>query len=270
MEPGGGRLQFVDPGYQSPLIDFFRRGGAAREARLLAAQGALSKTVHEQLALLVLLTGDADMEIAATANATLGALPEPALRAFVTRPDVPTEMKAFFAGRGIGDPPVADTKSTSSQSVDADDEDHDDVEDVPETGPDGTPKILSGLPVKTKVKLASKGTREQRAQLIRDPSKIVSAAVLSSPKLTDAEVESFSKMQNVSEDVLRVIGTNRTWLKNYGVVLGLVKNAKTPPAISMQLMQRLTERDMKMLAVDRNVPEALRLAARKFIVKALK
>ena len=60
---------------------------------------------------------------------------------------------------------------------------------------------------------------------------------------------------------------NRTWLKNYGVVLGLVKNPKTPPAISMQLLQRITERDMKMLAVDRNVPEALRLAARKFIVK---
>jgi hypothetical protein len=77
----------------------------------------------------------------------------------------------------------------------------------------------------------------------------------------------FSKMQNVSEDVLRVIGTNRTWLKNYGIVLGLVKNAKTPAAISMHLLQRLTERDMKMLAVDRNVPEALRLAARKFIVK---
>jgi hypothetical protein len=99
---------------------------------------------------------------------------------------------------------------------------------------------------------------------------MVSAAVLSSPKLTEAEVESFSKMANVSEDVLRIIAMNRTWLKNYGVVLGLVKNPKTPPALSMQLLPRITERDMKMVAVDRNVPEALRLAARKFIVKSLK
>ena len=38
----------------------------------------------------------------------------------------------------------------------------------------------------------------------------------------------------------------------------------------MQLLQRVTERDMKMLAVDRNVPESLRLAARKFVVKNLK
>jgi len=126
------------------------------------------------------------------------------------------------------------------------------------------------LPIKKKVKLAFKGTREQRAQLIRDPNRMVSAAVLSSPKLTEAEVESFSKMANVSEDVLRIIAMNRTWLKNYGVVLGLVKNPKTPPALSMQLLPRITERDMKMVAVDRNVPEALRLAARKFIVKSLK
>jgi transcriptional regulator with XRE-family HTH domain len=131
------------------------------------------------------------------------------------------------------------------------------------------PSRLAGG-IKKKIKLASKGTREQRAQLIRDPNKLVAGAVLSSPKLTDAEVESFAKMANVAEEVLRVIGTNRTWLKNYGVTLGLVKNPKTPPAISMQLLQRINERDMKMLAVDRNVPEALRLAARKYIVKGLK
>jgi hypothetical protein len=62
---------------------------------------------------------------------------------------------------------------------------------------------------------------------------------------------------------------NRTWTKNYGVVVGLARNPKTPPAISMQLLPRLNERDTKMLAVDRNVPEALRLAARKVMVKKL-
>jgi Asp-tRNA(Asn)/Glu-tRNA(Gln) amidotransferase B subunit len=115
-----------------------------------------------------------------------------------------------------------------------------------------------------------KGTREQRSQLIRDSNRLVASAVLSSPKLMDAEVEAFAKMANVTEEVLRVIAANRGWLKNYGVVLGLTKNPKTPPAISMQLLQRLNERDTKMLAVDRNVPEALRLAARKAMVKKLK
>jgi hypothetical protein len=119
-----------------------------------------------------------------------------------------------------------------------------------------------------RIKLAFKGTREQRSQLIRDSNKLVSAAVLSSPKLTETEVVAFAKMANVAEDVLRIIAANRTWTKNYGVVLGLARNPKTPPAISMQIVQRLNERDLKMLSVDRNVPEAVRLAARKFVQKA--
>ena len=264
----------MDPGYRSPLIDFFRRGDTARDVRLLAAQGALSTAAHEQLALLVILSDDPDPEIAVTAQATLQSLPDGPLRAFLARSDVPAELRRFFADRGVAPAEVAAADAAEPLLEVEDEEEDEDIEDG-ETEAAGTakktePKLLAGLPIKRKIKLASKGTREQRAQLIRDPNKLVAAAVLSSPKLTDAEVESFAKMANVSDEVLRVIGINRTWLKNYGVVLGLVKNPKTPPAISMQLLQRINERDMKMLAVDRNVPEALRLAARKFIVKGLK
>ena len=94
-------------------------------------------------------------------------------------------------------------------------------------------------------------------------NRLVAAAVLSSPKLTETEVEQFAKMANVAEDVLRVIGTNRAWTKNYGVVAGLVRNPKTPLAISMNLLQRINDRDVKMLAIDRNIPDPLRIAARK-------
>jgi len=38
----------------------------------------------------------------------------------------------------------------------------------------------------------------------------------------------------------------------------------------MQLVQRLNERDLKMLQTDRNVPEAVRLAAKKFLRKGPK
>lgn len=248
----------MDPGYRTPLIDFFRRGEAAQDAKMLAAHGALPTTAREQLALLLLLADDHDPAVASTAGATLDALPVPALRAFLAGPDVPDEMKRFFAARGIA---PGDAPGDGAPLVAAADED--------EPTPGEDPQLLSALPIKQKLKLASRGTREQRAQLIRDPNRMVAAAVLSSPKLTESEIEAFAKMQNVAEDVLRVIGTNRAWLKNYGVVVALVRNAKTPPAVSMQLLPRITERDVKMLAVDRNVPEALRLAARKFAVKRL-
>ena len=102
------------------------------------------------------------------------------------------------------------------------------------------------------MKLAMKGTREQRSMLIRDSNRLVASAVLSSPKLTESEVEAFTKMGNVSEDVLRIIGTNRSWLKNYAIAAGLCSNPKTPPAIAMQLIHRLNEKDLKMLSIDRN------------------
>lgn len=255
----------MEPGFRSPFVDFFRRGEATREVRLLAAQGVMAPRAHEQLALLVLLSSDPDPEIAATANSTLNALPADALRAFLARSDVPSELRDFFEGRGVSPAEVA-AEDAAAPLVDV-------PADLPDTGEaekSADTKLISALPILDKMKLAMKGTREQRAVLVRDPNKLVSSAVLSSPKLTDSEVESFTKMGNVSEEVLRVIGTNRSWLKNYGVMLGLVRNAKTPIAISMQLIQRLNERDQKMLAVDRNIPEALRLMARKLIVKALK
>jgi hypothetical protein len=115
---------------------------------------------------------------------------------------------------------------------------------------------------------ALKGSREMRALLIRDPNRAIAASVLSSPKVNDAEVESFAKMTTVSEDILRMIGSNRAWVKNYGVVLGLTRNPKTPLALSLNLMNRLNDRDMQLLSNDRNVPEPLRVAARRRVVDA--
>ena len=77
--------------------------------------------------------------------------------------------------------------------------------------------------------------------------------------------ENFAKIANVSEEVLRTIGMNRAWIKNYGVVSALAKNPKTPLAVSLKFVQRLNDRDLKMIALDRNLQEPLKLAVRKRI-----
>ena len=117
-----------------------------------------------------------------------------------------------------------------------------------------------------RLRAAVKGTREMRSILIRDTNKMIAAAVLSSPKLAEPEVEAFAKMANVSDDVLRTIANNRAWMKNYAISLSLAKNPKTPLATSLHIMPRLNDRDLAQLSVDRNVPEPLRIAARKKIV----
>jgi hypothetical protein len=112
---------------------------------------------------------------------------------------------------------------------------------------------------------ALKGTREERAILVRDPNRIVAAAVLGSPKVTDAEIESFASMKNVSDAVLRQIGNHRDWTKRYGVISNLVRNPRTPLAISLGMVSRLNPKDIKSIAVDRNVPEAIRKQAQRFV-----
>lgn len=248
----------MDPGVRTPLVDFFRRGEVARDVRLVAAQGAFAPRALDQLALLLILKDDADLEIAREAQSTIDRLPETPLSSFLGRSDVPTEMRAFFTARGaqIGDgaassdDPLIDVVETTASATE-------------EEGNVSTAERLAMMSVLEKMKAAMRGTREERAILVRDPNRLVAAAVLSSPKLTGQEVEAIAKMANVGEEVLRVIGTNRNWTKSYGVVAGLVRNPKTPVAIALNLLQRVHDRDVKLLALDRNIPEPVRMAARK-------
>jgi hypothetical protein len=143
------------------------------------------------------------------------------------------------------------------------------VEPEPEPAEDATTREASAMEKLARMNPAQRmaramrGTREERAILIRDPNKIVAVAVLSSPRMSDSEVEAIAKMTNVSDDVLRIIGNSRAWTKNYSVVFALVKNPKTPLAVSMNLLPRLNEKDVKLLSTDRNISDVLRLTARK-------
>jgi hypothetical protein len=254
----------MDVGLRTPLLDFFRRGEAARDLRLLAAEGAVAPRPVEQLGLLAYLTTDADAEVRATAERTIAKLPASAVVAVVSRADTPTELREFFAARGVvGE--AAGTTELDGPLVDTDPTDYGPEEQSAEEKA-ATAKRIADMTVPEKVKAAMKGTREMRAALIRDPNKMVAAAVLSCPKLTEQEVETFARMANVSEDILRTIGATRAWVKNYGVLLGLTKNPKTPLALSLTFLHRLNDRDLRGLSIDRNVPEPLRIAARKKIV----
>jgi hypothetical protein len=262
----------MEPGLRTPLLDFFRRGEVARDIRLLAAQGALAPRAQEQLGLLMLLVGDQDPEIASAAEATLQALPPQSLSAFLARSDVPTEMRNFFEKRGIEAAP-APAPEADAPLVDASPEPESlalQRDGLPaaeaEEAPVSMLQKISAMSVAERMNLAMKGSREERAVLIRDPNKIVGVAVLSSPKLTETEVESIAKMTSISDELLRIIANTRAWVKNYGVTVALTRNPKTPVAVSMNMLARLNDRDLKMLSTDRNVPEILRLTARKKVV----
>jgi hypothetical protein len=116
-----------------------------------------------------------------------------------------------------------------------------------------------------RIKLALTGNREERMALMRDANKLVQRAVLQSPKLTNQEVENFAAMASLNDEILRLIAANRAFIKNYVVVKNLLNNPKVPLDVSLHLLPRLNDTDMKFLTMNKNVPETLRTMANKII-----
>ena len=245
-----------------PLLECFIRGDVDPEVSMLAAQGALAPRADEQLAILVYLVTNDETHVATVANQTIAALPVGAVAGLIARKDTSEKVLGFFAARGIV-PGATATEDTDAPLVDTGDEAAEAEAEAAESG--RVP--LHAMTVPQRLKMAMKGSREQRAVLVRDNNRMIAAAVLSSPKLSETEVEAFARMSNVSEDVLRTISMNRSWMRKLAVATALVKNPKTPPAISLTLLPRMNQRDVKNLSIDRNVPEALRLNARKLMQK---
>jgi hypothetical protein len=117
------------------------------------------------------------------------------------------------------------------------------------------------MKVKDRVKLGMKGDREARSILIRDPNKVVAQAVINNPRITDQEIEAIAAMRTVSDEVLRVIGMNRNWARQYPIIHNLARNPRTPLPTAMNVLTRLQAKDLKSLGQNRNVSEAVRRQA---------
>lgn len=120
---------------------------------------------------------------------------------------------------------------------------------------------ISRMSASEKIRTALLGNQEERLLLIRDSNKAVARAVLQSPKLSDVEVESFASMKTIAEESLRLIAMKRAFMRHYPVVYALANNPRAPIDVTLPLLNRLHERDLKALAINKNVADALRAAA---------
>ena len=53
-----------------------------------------------------------------------------------------------------------------------------------------------------KVKLARLGNVDARSLLVRDRNKLVAAAAIRNPKITDSEIEGFARARNLCDEVM--------------------------------------------------------------------
>ncbi len=122
---------------------------------------------------------------------------------------------------------------------------------------------IARMTVGERVQLAMKGSKDERFILIRDGAKVVSLAVLESPKLTDTEAEMFAAMKNIQDIVLRTMVTKRKFMKNYAIIRALANNPKTPLDVGLPLLPHLIAMDLKYLSLNKNVSETIRKIAAK-------
>ena len=347
----------------NPLVEQFRRGGVARELRLMAAQGLLPLKPEDLVELWTDLLGDADEGVRSAADKSLSSFPvaelqpilksratppgvlswavshrpEPELREVVLQntslPDETIEALApilpqalaelvvinqtrllrrtsllvaleanaglsndqkrrlrelretFRIGEADAVPPPAPEPAPAPAEPEPEalpeaaiaplgdvfmTEDEALVRYLSEEERKQTEKVsavqkIYRLNTAEKLITALKGSREERAILIRDPNRLVATAVLGSPRLTDPEIEAIAGMKGVSDEILRKIGHHREWTKRYQVVKNLVSNPRTPIGIALTLVPRLSPHDIKSISVDRNVPEPVRKQAQKFV-----
>jgi hypothetical protein len=121
------------------------------------------------------------------------------------------------------------------------------------------------LATNQKIILALKGGKEERTVLMREANRLIQVNVIMNGRITEGEVSYIAQMRTVHEEVIRIISNNREWMRKYSILKNLVSNPRTPLPIAMNLVKRVNEFDLKLMAKDRNVAESLRREAKRMV-----
>jgi hypothetical protein len=120
---------------------------------------------------------------------------------------------------------------------------------------------INRMNISERIKLALSGSKTQRMILIKDANKMVSMAVLESPKIGIDEVLLLARDRSVAGEIIARVSQRRDWTKNYNVVLELVQNPKTPIKDALGFVKQLHVKDLQLLSRDKNVNPTVRQLA---------
>lgn len=120
---------------------------------------------------------------------------------------------------------------------------------------------INRMSVSERIKLALSGSKTHRMILIKDANKMVSLAVVESPKISQDEVLLLSRNRSLPMEIIAKISRNRDWVKNYTIMLELVQNPKTPINSALEFIKKLHIRDLKLVTSNKNISPVIRQLA---------
>ena len=124
---------------------------------------------------------------------------------------------------------------------------------------------IQELNIGQKVRLAIVGNASARAVLIRDRKTMVAMSVLRSPRLSEKEIAAYAANKTLPDQVIRVIAKKRDWVKHYSIKKSLVQNPKTPPDLALRFMKMLTEKDLRDIGRNKEIPTFIMHGAKRII-----
>lgn len=127
-------------------------------------------------------------------------------------------------------------------------------------------QMVQSMGVGDKIKMAMTGDKEWRTLLIKDTNKLVSGAAIKNPRITEAEVLAIAKSAVQNDEIMRVICTNKEWIKNPQIRKALVENNKTPLPYALRFVGTLTEKELSSLAKSKNVSTVIATQARRILL----
>jgi hypothetical protein len=152
---------------------------------------------------------------------------------------------------------IKETEEKPQKEFDNDNDKSENIEDVQETVLSRLQEI-NNMTVADRVKTALLGTKADRSILIRDSNKLVSQAVINSPKMSIDEISAILKNKSVAGDLVAKIAKRKEWTKSYQIIFELVMNPKTPVSDALGFLKKLHSNDIKMIKRDKNVSPVIR------------
>jgi len=123
------------------------------------------------------------------------------------------------------------------------------VKPAAEPAQPGSPwERMRGLTQTEKLLLAVKADRSERALLLQDNDPRVLLSLLRNPRITVDEIVRVAKSSYLNYQIADVILQTGQWMASLDVRLGLIHNAKTPPAFALRILPTLPESEVRNIA----------------------
>lgn len=128
---------------------------------------------------------------------------------------------------------------------------------------------IQSLTTNEKRRLARNGNKTARQLLVKDSNKSLHLFVINNPKITLDEILEYSKSPQLSQDAIKMIVQNPSWLRSRQVVFNLTLNPATPMDIASRLVDKLSPTQWRVLANSNRVRTPIAAAAKKKLIGRL-